>query len=738
MRFRSGRAVAAGAAAAIAVTSVAVAASPPISSSGRHAQRAARVDLEGSDAEGDPPDEPGAAGGSLDNAGASATARLARALRPGHREPADRRPAGRRPPRRLPHRPLERERDVDRARLRARPRHGVRARPSRTSTGLKLVRDYTSSPDGVRHLQWAQVVDGVTVADSSVLANVASDGRLVNVLGGARGGTLNRRSPAVSADGAYQRTLRSVGSRSSVPKQRTARSTGTRDDHLRGQRARRARRLPRRAGPRSPGACSRPSAPTALRLARRRRDRPHRAARQPRQVRGRAVFDAAPGDHPGGTQTRKPIGQWLTPRRGSPRGQQRARVPRRPRRGRPGADRGRLPGSLHAAVATATSRRRAARLALPDPERARPGRRLPRRRRRAARGIRHGAGLVAAQPQRRRRRSSSTSSTRSTTTSPPRRSASTRLGQLRGRPTRVLAQADDGADTAGGLPGRRHINNANMRHAARRQSPAGCRCTCSSRPRAGSSARSRRQRRRRRRDRLPRVHARPLEPPGHRRARLRRLDGAQSGAMGEAWSDWYALDFLVAQGLETDDRGAAATSTSARTSTTAATSSAREPIDCPVGARLRACPARRAGAGRLHVRGLRRLHATATSAGSPAAPRSTPTARSGRRRCGTCARRSSPRYGAGRRLRPRRAASPAACGSSPPEPSFLDMRNAILQADSRRRRRHRPIWEVFAARGMGYFAFDSRATTTTSPTPTSRSRRRRGARPASSARRRQR
>ena len=45
MRFRSGRAVAAGAAAAIAVTGVAVAASPPISSSGRHAQRAARVDL---------------------------------------------------------------------------------------------------------------------------------------------------------------------------------------------------------------------------------------------------------------------------------------------------------------------------------------------------------------------------------------------------------------------------------------------------------------------------------------------------------------------------------------------------------------------------------------------------------------------------------------------------------------------------------------------------------------------
>jgi hypothetical protein len=45
MRFRSGRAVAAGAAAAVAVSGVAVAASPPISSSGRQTQRAARADL---------------------------------------------------------------------------------------------------------------------------------------------------------------------------------------------------------------------------------------------------------------------------------------------------------------------------------------------------------------------------------------------------------------------------------------------------------------------------------------------------------------------------------------------------------------------------------------------------------------------------------------------------------------------------------------------------------------------
>jgi hypothetical protein len=42
---------------------------------------------------------------------------------------------------------------------------------------------------------------------------------------------------------------------------------------------------------------------------------------------------------------------------------------------------------------------------------------------------------------------------------------------------------------------------------------------------------------------------------------------------------------------------------------------------------------------------------------------------------------------------------------SPPEPSFLDMRNAVLQADTVGGGTFRTqIWEVFANRGMGYFA----------------------------------
>ena len=193
--------------------------------------------------------------------------------------------------------------------------------------GLKLVRDYTSSPKGVGHLQWAQVVDGITVADSSVLANVASDGRLVNVLGGARGGTLNRRSPAVSADGAYQRTLRSVGSRSSVPEQRTRALDRDAHDTYAGSGAR-ARRLPRRSGLRL---AWRVLAPVSA-------DGTYdslvdaadgRIARRANLVKfaDALVFDAAPGNHPGGTQTRKPIGQWLGPARITSRATTRTRSP---------------------------------------------------------------------------------------------------------------------------------------------------------------------------------------------------------------------------------------------------------------------------------------------------------------------------------------------------------------------------------------------------------------------------
>ena len=43
---------------------------------------------------------------------------------------------------------------------------------------------------------------------------------------------------------------------------------------------------------------------------------------------------------------------------------------------------------------------------------------------------------------------------------------------------------------------------------------------------------------------------------------------------------------------------------------------------------------------------------------------------------------------------------------APYNPSFLDMRNAILVADTAALRRQGPrrIWKMFASRGMGFFA----------------------------------
>jgi hypothetical protein len=82
---------------------------------------------------------------------------------------------------------------------------------------LVLARSYTSI-DGVTHLIWEQTVDGVPVVDSDLRANVAADGRLINVGGGLRGGlTLKSATPAVGARAAYAGVLRSTGSAAAAP-----------------------------------------------------------------------------------------------------------------------------------------------------------------------------------------------------------------------------------------------------------------------------------------------------------------------------------------------------------------------------------------------------------------------------------------------------------------------------------------------------------------------------------------
>ena len=114
-----------------------------------------------------------------------------------------------------------------------------------------------------------------------------------------------------------------------------------------------------------------------------------------------------------------------------------------------------------------------------------------------------------------------------------------RVAQLRGRRLRDR-RVQDAAPILQRHQQREHEHARRRRLATNADVPL-------SRPRR----RLRRSLRRRRRGRLPRVHARPLEPARQQRPRNGLL-AKQSRAMGEGWSDWFAADFLVEKGFEPD------------------------------------------------------------------------------------------------------------------------------------------------------------------------------------------
>jgi extracellular elastinolytic metalloproteinase len=181
---------------------------------------------------------------------------------------------------------------------------------------------------------------------------------------------------------------------------------------------------------------------------------------------------------------------------------------------------------------------------------------------------------------------------------------------------------------------------------------------------------------------------------------LSALNTRQSGAMGEAWSDWYALDFLVEQGYITDT--AADGEVMMGKWITGGSGIRYQAIDCSVGASGGRCP----GAYATGPGGFTFGDYGKVSRGPEVHSDGEIWAQT------LWDLRDALGVTTARKLITR------AMELSPPDPSFLDMRNAILQADlvADGGVNAGALWNVFRHRGMGYFA-SSEDGNDTAPTP---------------------
>ncbi len=167
------------------------------------------------------------------------------------------------------------------------------------------------------------------------------------------------------------------------------------------------------------------------------------------------------------------------------------------------------------------------------------------------------------------------------------------------------------------------------------------------------------------------------------------LGPVQAGAMGEAWSDWYAMDYLVTKRLEADKK-ASGDVVLFQYDGAGVALDRTEPIDCAVGAKTRRCPG-----GATGHRGGYTYKDYGDVIGGPEVHAD-----------GEIWAQTlwDLRYRLGSRLS--ESLVTRAMELSPANPSFLDERNAILLADQAIYGGHHQakIWRVFARRGMGYFA----------------------------------
>jgi hypothetical protein len=159
------------------------------------------------------------------------------------------------------------------------------------------------------------------------------------------------------------------------------------------------------------------------------------------------------------------------------------------------------------------------------------------------------------------------------------------------------------------------------------------------------------------------------------------VNSAQAGAMGEGWSDWYAVDLMSSEGMIADTAASGEADLGVYTDPVA-NMTRWEPLDCPAGA---PDPAANCVQGYTYADFGRiasgpQVHADGEIWGETLWDLRAAVGGDEAQRLITDGMRQSP-----------------------PEPSFLDARNAILtQAITPAQRAQ--LWEVFRARGMGYKA----------------------------------
>jgi extracellular elastinolytic metalloproteinase len=254
----------------------------------------------------------------------------------------------------------------------------------------------------------------------------------------------------------------------------------------------------------------------------------------------------------------------------------------------------------------------------------------------------------------------------------------------------VQGHAIDGANTAGGLPDANHVNNANM-NTPPDGIPPRMQMYLFHQPGtsfpdedpfiAGNSG-----------DEAGIVYHEYTHGLSNRlvvdAGGISTLGNIQAGSMGEAWSDYYAMDLLVAEGNEPDTPadGEVLVGEYVTGGSTIRTSA----VDCSVGSTAANCAGTPgAGAGGYtygdfgRIIGIPEVHADGEIWYQ--------TLWDLRKSLGVNLTRSL---------------VTRAMELSPSNPSFLDMRNSILQADLvvNGGKKQKKIWQIFAARGMGWFA----------------------------------